>query len=75
MDYRGCCCTASIHFWLEGILGVCSVLNRSESIRDRNFEYVEGILGVSSALNRSESIRDRNFEYVDVIVAVNNPLR
>ena len=54
---------------------VCSVLNRSESIRDRNFEYVEGILGVCSALYRSESIRDRNFEYVDVIVAVNNPLR
>ena len=51
------------------------MLNRSESIRDRNFEYVEGILGVCSALNRSESIRDRNFEYVDVIVAVNNPLR
>ena len=28
-------------FWVEGILGVCSVLHRSESIRDINFEYVD----------------------------------
>ena len=37
-------------FWVEGILGVCSVLHRSESIRDINFEYVDRSVAVNNPL-------------------------
>ena len=53
MDYRGCCCTASIHFLGRRYFG--SLLS-VKSIRDRNFEYVEGILGVFSVLNMNSPL-------------------
>ena len=34
------------------ILGVCSALNRSESIRDRNFEYVDVIVAMNNPCDR-----------------------